>query len=230
MQSVVVVPTAEREALVAHFEAGHSPPMAPRVLAGFRLEPQTRGLELLVGIRWEQAHLASAVAASSRRSVRRHPKVARPARPLDDLHHSIPNRECEGADPNIGKSPVVGSRTRLVVGGPVNQRVDKDGRPRGGRSTVCVEVIVQRCTPAAGIEGQPLNPFATRERGVVRRLRGRIPYRRSIAFDLGGWARQARHLATQPGGDALLGSTDRASRQATGRAVKFVAKHTCKAV
>ena len=98
------------EYLAARFEAGHSPavagqvvaavrfyaklggqpsPVGPatgRVLAGFRREGRARGPGQVVGVRWEQADAAAAVAGSSdgsirglrgRRPSRRH--VGRPA-------------------------------------------------------------------------------------------------------------------------------------------------------
>ena len=58
------------EYLAARFEVGHSPvgPATERVLAGSRREGRGRGQ--VVGVRWEQADAATAVAASSGGSVK----------------------------------------------------------------------------------------------------------------------------------------------------------------
>ena len=66
--------------------------------------------------------------------------------------------EGEGTAQYIGGPTVARVRAWLeaagIAGGPMFQRLDKAGRPRGRLSTVSVRAIVQRRAAEAGIEGR----------------------------------------------------------------------------
>ena len=105
-----------------------------RVLAGFRREGRGRGQ--VVGVRWEQA---DAAAGSSGGSVRGLRDAALLAVMSDGL---------------LRVSEADGVEAAGIAGGPMFQRLDKAGRPRGRLSTVSVRAIVQRRDAAAGVEGR----------------------------------------------------------------------------
>ena len=194
------------EYLAARFEAGHSPavagqvvaavrfyaklggqsspvgPATARVLTGFRREGRARGRGQVVGVRWEQADAAAAVAGSSGGSVRGLRDAALLAVMSDGLlrvseaaaleaaaleaegpntltvHRSKTDQEGEGAVQYIGSPTVARVRVWLeaagIADGPMFQRLDKAGRPRGRLSTVSVRAIIQRRAADAGIEGR----------------------------------------------------------------------------
>ena len=194
------------EYLAARFEAGHSPavagqvvaavrfyaklggqsspvgPATARVLTGFRREGRARGRGQVVGVRWEQADAAAAVAGSSGGSVRGLRDAALLAVMSDGLlrvseaaaleaadleaegpntltvHRSKTDQEGEGAVQYIGSPTVARVRAWLdaagIADGPMFQRLDKAGRPRGRLSTVSVRAIIQRRAADAGIEGR----------------------------------------------------------------------------
>ena len=189
------------EYLAARFEAGHSPvvaavrfyaklgsqaspigPATERVLAGFRREGQSRGRGQVVGVRWEQADAAAAVAGSSGGSVRGLRDAALLAVMSDGLlrvseaaalevadlegegantltiRRSKTDQEGEGAVQYIGEPTVARVRAWLeaagIAGGPMFQRLDKAGRPRGRLSTVSIRAIVQRRVAETRIEGR----------------------------------------------------------------------------
>ena len=184
------------EYLADRFEAGHSPaaagqvvaavrfyaklggqsspvgPATERVLAGFRREGRARGRGQVVGVRWEQADAAAAVAGSSRGSVWGLRDAALLAVMSDGLlrvseaaalevadlegegantltiRRSKTDQEGEGAVQYIGEPTVARVRAWLeaagIAGGPMFQRLDKAGRPRGRLSTVSIRAIVPR--------------------------------------------------------------------------------------
>ena len=194
------------EYLAARFEAGHSPavagqvvaavrfyaklggqpsPVGPatgRVLAGFRREGRARGPGQVVGVRWEQADAAAAVAGSSDGSIRGLRDVALLAVMSDGLLRvseaaalEVADLEAEGANTltvrrsktdqegkggvqYIGEPTVARVRAWLsaagIAGGPMFQRLDKAGRPRGRLSTVSIRAIVPRRAAEAGVEGR----------------------------------------------------------------------------
>ena len=194
------------EYLAARFEAGDSPavgsqvvaavrfytklgdqaspigPATERVLAGFRREGRARGRGQVVGVRWEQADAAAAVAGSSGASGRGLRDAALLAVMSDGLlrvseaatlevadleaegantltiRRSKTDQEGEGAVQYIGEPTVARVRAWLeaagIAGGPMFQRLDKAGQPRGRLSTVSIRAIVQRRAAEAGIEGR----------------------------------------------------------------------------
>ena len=194
------------EYLATRFEEGHSPsvggqvvaavrfyakigsqaspvgPATERVLAGFRREGRARGRGQVVGVRWEQADAAAAVAGSSGGSVRGLRDAALLAVMSDGLlrvseaaaleaadleaegantltiRRSKTDQEGEGAVQYIGGPTVARVRAWLsaagIVAGPMFQRLDKAGRPRGRLSTVSIRAIVHRRAAEAGIEGR----------------------------------------------------------------------------
>ena len=194
------------EYLAIRFEAGDSPagdsqvvaavrfytklgdqasPIGPatgRVLAGFRREGRARGRGQVVGVRWEQADAAAAVAGSSGASVRGLRDAALIVVMSDGLlrvseaavleaadleaegantltiRRSKTDQEAEGAVQYIGGPTVARVRAWIeaarFAGGPMFHRLDKAGRPRGRLSTVSVRAIVQRRAAEAGIEGR----------------------------------------------------------------------------
>ncbi len=136
----------------------------------------------MVGVRWEQADAAAAVAGSSGGSVRGLRDAALLVVMSDGLlrvseaaaleaadleaegpntltvHRSKTDQEGEGAVQYIGSPTVARVRAWLdaaeIAGGPMFQRLDKAGRPRGRLSTVSVRAIIQRRATDAGIEGR----------------------------------------------------------------------------
>ena len=169
------------EYLAARFEAGHYP-ATERVLAGFRRERRARGRGQVAGVRWEQADAAAAVAASTGGSVRGLRDAALLAVMSDGLlrvseaagievadieaegantltiRRSKTDQEAKGAARYIGEPTVARVRGWLeaagIEGGPLFQRLDRAGRPRGRLSTVSIRAIVQRRAAEAGIEGR----------------------------------------------------------------------------
>ena len=177
------------EYLAARFEVGHSPavagqvvaavrfyaklgdqpspvgPATERVLAGFRREGRARGPGQVVGVRWEQADAAAAVAGSSDGSVRGLRDAALLAVMSDGLLRvseatalKVADLEAEGAVQYIGEPTVARVQAWLsaagITGGPMFQRLDKAGRPRGRLSTVSIRAIIQRRAAEAGVEGR----------------------------------------------------------------------------
>ena len=134
----------------------------------------------MVGVRWEQADAAAAVAGSSDGSVRGLRDAALLAVMSDGLlrvseaaalkvadleaegantltiRRSKTDQEGEGAVQYIGEPTVARVRAWLsaagITGGPMFQRLDKAGRPRGRLSTVSIRAIIQR--RAAEAEGR----------------------------------------------------------------------------
>ena len=135
-----------------------------------------------MGVRWEQADAAAAVAGSSGGSVRGLRDAALLAVMSDGLlrvseaaalkvvdlkaegantltiRRSKTDQEGEGAAQYIGGPTVARVRAWLeaagLTGGPLFQRLDRAGRPRGRLSTVSIRAIVQRRAAEAGIEGR----------------------------------------------------------------------------
>ena len=133
-------------------------------------------------IRWEQAATAAAVAGSIGGSVRGLRDAALLAVMSDGLlrvseaaeleaadleaegantltiRRSKTDQEGKGAVQYIGGPTVARVRVWLeaagIAGGPMFQRLDKAGRPRGRLSTVSIRAIVQRRAADAGVEGR----------------------------------------------------------------------------
>ncbi len=70
----------------------------------------------------------------------------------------VADLEAEGAVQYIGEPTVARVRALLdaagIAAGPLFQRLDRAGRPRGRLSTVSIRAIVQRRAADAGIEGR----------------------------------------------------------------------------
>ena len=144
-----------------------APKATERVLAGFRREGRVRGRGQVVGVRWEQVDAATAVAESSDGSVRGLRDAALLVVMSDGLlrvseaaaleaegantltiRRSKTDQEGAGAVQYIGGPTVARVRAWLeaagIAGGPMFQRLDKAGKPRGRLSTVSIRAIVQR--------------------------------------------------------------------------------------
>ena len=74
------------------------------------------------------------------------------------IRRSKTDQEAEGAVQYIGEPTVARVRAWLdaagIAAGPLFQRLDRAGRPRGRLSTVSIRAIVQRRAAEAGIEGR----------------------------------------------------------------------------
>ncbi len=74
------------------------------------------------------------------------------------IRRSKTDQEAEGAVQYIGEPTVARVRAWLdaagIAAGPLFQRLDSAGRPRGRLSTVAIRAIVQRRAAEAGIEGR----------------------------------------------------------------------------
>ena len=74
------------------------------------------------------------------------------------IRRSKTDHEAEGAVQYIGEPTVARVRAWLdaagIAAGPLFQRLDRAGRPRGRLSTVSIRAIVQRRAAEAGIEGR----------------------------------------------------------------------------
>ena len=74
------------------------------------------------------------------------------------IRRSKTDQEAKGAARYIGEPTVARVRGWLeaagIEGGPLFQRLDRAGRPRGRLSTVSIPAIVQRRAAEAGIEGR----------------------------------------------------------------------------
>ena len=118
------------------------------------------------GVRCEQADAAAAVAANDGRSVKGLREAA--ALHVADLEaeggntltvrRSKTNQEGEGVAQYIGGPTVVRVRAGMdaagIADGPLFQRLDKAGKPRGRLSTQSIRAIIQRRAQDAGIEGR----------------------------------------------------------------------------
>ena len=191
------------EYLAARFEVGHSPVVAGQVVVAVRFYAKLRDQPSpvgaghragagrvparrtspgqVMGVRWEQADAAAAVAGSSDGSVRGLRDAALLAVMSDGLlrvseaaalkvadleaegantltiRRSKTDQESEGAVQYIGEPTVARVRAWLsaagITGGPMFQRLDKAGGPRGRLSTVSIRAIIQRRAAEAGVEG-----------------------------------------------------------------------------
>ena len=153
-----------------------------RVLRGFRRKGAERGRGQVAGVRWEQADAAAAVAANDGRSVKGLRDAAIVAVMSDAMlrvseaaalhvadleaeggntltvRRSKTDQEGEGVAQYIGGPTVVRVRAWMdaagIADGPLFQRLDKAGKPRGRLSTQSIRAIIQRRAQDAGIEGR----------------------------------------------------------------------------
>ena len=157
-------------------------PATERVLRGFRRKGADRGRGQVAGVRWEQADAAAAVAANDGRSVKGLRDAAIVAVMSDAMlrvseaaalhvadleaeggntltvRRSKTDQEGEGVAQYIGGPTVVRVRAWMdaagIADGPLFQRLDKAGKPRGRLSTQSIRAIIQRRARDAGIEGR----------------------------------------------------------------------------
>ena len=104
-----------------------------------------------------RAELRRSRRACRRSRVRRWRGAVRVANTLT-IRRSKTDQEAEGAVQYIGEPTVARVRACLdvagIAAGPLFQRLDRAGRPRGRLSTVSIRAIVQRRAAEAGIEGR----------------------------------------------------------------------------
>ena len=157
-------------------------PATERVLAGFRRKSAGRGRGQVAGVRWEQADAAAAVAANGGGSVKGLRDAAllavmsdamlrvSEAAALDvadleaeggntlTVRRSKTDQESAGAAQYIGEPTVARVRAWMAAAGiedgPLFQRLDKAGQPRGRLSTQSIRAIIRRRAQDAGIEGR----------------------------------------------------------------------------
>ena len=157
-------------------------PATERVLRGFRRKGVERGRGQVAGVRWEQADAAAAAAANDGRSVKGLRDAAIVAVMSDAMlrvseaaalhvadleaeggntltvRRSKTDQEGEGVAQYIGGPTVVRVRAWMdaagIADGPLFQRLDKAGKPRGRLSTQSIRAIIQRRAQDAGIEGR----------------------------------------------------------------------------